>query len=70
MCVNPFSRYYPLHCMLILLCSDRVQRLKDARTQATKEIEEYRESKDKEFKAFEASVCSIQCLGTSHSHIG
>ncbi|KAL4063108.1 V-type ATPase [Scleroderma citrinum] len=33
----------------------RVQRLKDARSEATKEIEEYRRVKEAEFKAFEAS---------------
>ncbi|KAH7914853.1 V-type ATPase [Hygrophoropsis aurantiaca] len=33
----------------------RVQRLKDARSEATKEIDEYRKSKDTEFKAFESS---------------
>lgn len=43
--------------MLILTAySDRVQRLKEARTQASKEIDEYRQSKEKEFKAFEAGV--------------
>ncbi|KAF9245241.1 H+-ATPase G subunit-domain-containing protein [Melanogaster broomeanus] len=33
----------------------RVQRLKDARSEASKEIEEYRREKEAEFKAFEAS---------------
>jgi hypothetical protein len=37
--------------------ADRVQRLKDARTEAAKEIEEYKKSKEAEFKAFEQSVC-------------
>jgi hypothetical protein len=40
--------------------SDRVQKLKDARTEALKEIDEYKRAKDAEFKAFEASV-SISC---------
>ena len=35
---------------------DRVQRLKDARSEAAKEIEAYKASKEQEFKAFEASV--------------
>ena len=35
---------------------DRVQKLKDARTQAMKEIDDYRRAKEQEFKAFEASV--------------
>ncbi|EKM49987.1 uncharacterized protein PHACADRAFT_213758 [Phanerochaete carnosa HHB-10118-sp] len=33
----------------------RVKKLKDARTQAQKEIDEYRKFKEDEFKAFEAS---------------
>jgi len=33
----------------------RVQRLKDARTQATKEIEEYKRAREQQFKAFESS---------------
>jgi len=33
----------------------RVQRLKDARTEATKEIEEYRRVKEEEFTAFQSS---------------
>ncbi|KAL6304591.1 H+-ATPase G subunit-domain-containing protein, partial [Sparassis latifolia] len=33
----------------------RVQKLKDARAQATKEIEEYKTLKEAQFKAFEAS---------------
>ncbi|KAJ3566920.1 hypothetical protein NP233_g6691 [Leucocoprinus birnbaumii] len=33
----------------------RVQRLKDARTEASKEIDEYKKNKEAEFKAFEAS---------------
>lgn len=36
--------------------SDRVQRLKDARAEATKEIEEYKQAKEHEFRAFESSV--------------
>ncbi|KAI0923805.1 hypothetical protein AcW1_006667 [Taiwanofungus camphoratus] len=33
----------------------RVQKLKDAQSQATKEIEEYKKAKEAEFRAFEAS---------------
>ncbi|KDR80508.1 hypothetical protein GALMADRAFT_240799 [Galerina marginata CBS 339.88] len=33
----------------------RVQKLKDARAEASKEIEEYKKAKEEEFKAFEAS---------------
>jgi V-type H+-transporting ATPase subunit G len=35
-----------------------VQKLKDARAEATKEIEEYKKTKEQEFKAFESSVRS------------
>jgi len=31
--------------------------VKDARSEAQKEIDEYKASKDKEFKAFEEKVC-------------
>jgi len=33
----------------------RIQKLKDARSEALKEIEEYKKTKDAEFKAFESS---------------
>jgi hypothetical protein len=36
--------------------TDRVQRLKDARAEATKDIEEYKQAKEQEFQAFESSV--------------
>lgn len=38
------------------ISTDRVQKLKDARTEASKEIEEYKKAKETEFKKFEASV--------------
>ena len=38
---------------------DRVQKLKQARQEASKAIEEYRKAKEEEFKNFEASVCSL-----------
>lgn len=42
---------------LSLLCIiDRLQKLKDARSEASKEIEAYKAAKDEEFRAFEASV--------------
>jgi V-type H+-transporting ATPase subunit G len=44
---------------VLIFASDRVQRLKDARTEALKEIEEYKKAKEAEFKAFEASVRRI-----------
>jgi V-type H+-transporting ATPase subunit G len=38
---------------------DRVQKLKDARSEASKEIEDYKKAKEREFRAFEASVRSF-----------
>lgn len=39
---------------------DRTKRVKDARSEAQKEIEQYREKKEEEFKAFEKEVCTNQ----------
>lgn len=36
--------------------SDRTQKLKDARSEAAKEIEEIKANKEKEFKAFQQEV--------------
>jgi hypothetical protein len=36
---------------------DRVQKLKDARSEAAKEIEEYKAKKEAEYKKFESEVC-------------
>ena len=44
----PRSRRYHL--------ADRVQKLKDARAEAAKEIEAYRAQKDKEYNTFESDV--------------
>jgi V-type H+-transporting ATPase subunit G len=41
-----------------------VQKLKDARSEASKEIDEYKKAKEEEFKAFESSVC---CQSLFHS---
>jgi V-type H+-transporting ATPase subunit G len=37
---------------------DRTKRVKDARTEAQREIDAYRKQKEEEFKKFEAEVCS------------
>ena len=37
--------------------TDRVQKLKDARSEAAKEIEEYKAKKEAEYKKFESEVC-------------
>lgn len=55
--VSPFLIQY-----LTWFLADRVQKLKDARTEASKEIEEYKKTKEQEFKAFEASVRSDPLL--------
>jgi F0F1-type ATP synthase membrane subunit b/b' len=39
-----------------LTLPDRTKRVKDARTEAQKEIEEYRSQKESEFKAYEKEV--------------
>lgn len=39
---------------------DRTKRVKDARTEAQKEIEEYRRQKEEEFRKFEAEVCCFR----------
>jgi hypothetical protein len=42
---------------------DRVQKLKDARSEAAKEIEEYKAAKEAEFKKFENEVsCGCGCV--------
>lgn len=45
-----------------------MQRLKDARSEATKEIEAYKAQKDQEFKAYEASVRMILSTYHNESH--
>jgi len=40
---------------------DRIQRLKDARAEAQKEIEEYKRTKEQEFNAFQATVRLHSC---------
>jgi V-type H+-transporting ATPase subunit G len=42
--------------MVAKIVSDRTKRVKDARTEAQKEIEEYRRQKEEAFKKFEAEV--------------
>ena len=43
-----------------ILSVDRVQKLKDARSEAAKESEAYKIQKQKEYEAYESEVCSIQ----------
>lgn len=42
----------------LTLHTDRTKRVKDARSEAQKEIEEYRRQKDEEFKKYEKEVLS------------
>lgn len=44
---------------------DRVQKLKDARTEASKEIDDYKKAKEEEFKKFESSVSYMAIYHTS-----
>ena len=44
---------------------DRVQKLKDARSEAAKEIEEYKAKKEAEYKKFESEVCLHKFIYTA-----
>jgi hypothetical protein len=39
-------------------CTDRTKRVKDAKAEAQKEIDEYRSKKEEEYKKFESEVCT------------
>ena len=47
---------------------DRVQKLKDARSEAAKEIEEYKAKKEAEYKNFESEVCHL-CPRSSYPRV-
>lgn len=52
--------HYRVRCLLTTCPpADRVQKLKDAQAEAAKEIDEYKKTKEQEFRAFEASVRDI-----------
>ena len=58
---------------LLIAMTDRVQRLKEARAEAEKEIEAYKQSKEQEFKAIESKVnchCIILIVDTGLQHSG
>jgi V-type H+-transporting ATPase subunit G len=42
-----------------LIHADRTKRVKEARDEAKKEIDEYKKAKDNEFKKFEAEVACL-----------
>ena len=46
----------------ILTLLDRTKRVKDAKAEAQKEIEEYRKKKEEEFKKFESEVGQLVVL--------
>lgn len=48
--------------------SDRTKRVKDAKAEAQKEIDEYRQKKEEEYKKFESEVCHIPATTTFLSH--
>jgi V-type H+-transporting ATPase subunit G len=71
--LNYSERFY----IYRLSYTDRVRRLKDARTEADGEIEAYRNAKEQEFSAFQSSVsfCSdrlrrTHLLGVPFQHAG
>lgn len=41
------------------MSTDRTQKLKDARTEAAKEIEDIKAKREKEFQSFQKEVCSV-----------
>lgn len=52
-----------LHCLRLRVDdTDRVQKLKDARSEAAKEIEAYKAKKDEEFKKYESEVSGLSLL--------
>jgi len=59
-----------LPCRAGLTWTDRTKRVKDAKTEAQKEIEEYRKAKEEEFKKFETEVGrGIHCdTAQAHTH--
>ena len=59
----PVSSRVMRNTFLMLGCVDRVQKLKDARSEAAKEIEAYKAKKDQEFKKFESDVSGIWSAG-------
>ncbi|KAF8636394.1 hypothetical protein AX17_003576 [Amanita inopinata Kibby_2008] len=52
---KPFLKPRKRQPRLFSKLGNRVQKLKDARTEGEKEVEEYKQAKESEFKAFEAS---------------
>ncbi|OAG36848.1 V-type ATPase, G subunit [Fonsecaea monophora] len=55
---SPLSSVYRISLTRPFSSPDRTKRVKDAKTEAQKEIEEYRKKKEEEFKKFEAEQSS------------
>lgn len=53
---------FPLYCRpaLTVFLTDRTKRVKDAKSEAQKEIDEYRKKKEEEFKKYESEVCNLK----------
>ena len=60
----------PSVCPAPLTSPDRTKRVKDARNEAQKEIDEYKQQKEDEFKKFESQVCSAPERLTQARHRG
>jgi hypothetical protein len=52
-CEDPYTHPWPPTD-----CEDRTKRVKDAKAEAQKEIDEYRSKKEEEYKKFESEVCT------------
>jgi hypothetical protein len=50
--------------------TDRTKRIRDAKSEAQKEIEEYRNQKENEYKKFEAEVRLFVAAARMHGHRG
>jgi len=50
---------------LTIFLIDRTKRVKDAKTEAQKEIDEYRQKKEEEFKKYESEVLSCCVPGST-----
>lgn len=61
---DPSSSRRYLTDSMILRNQDRTKRLKDAKSEAHKEIEEYRQQKEEEFRKFEAEVRHLHTTRT------
>jgi hypothetical protein len=66
MCVGFTYHFQPIY---LTHPTDRVKRLKDARTEAAEEIEAYRKAKEQEFSAFQSSVSPVPFRSSPLSYL-